>query len=267
MATWAKVRPKRIRIITMDVTGTIVSFRGSLHEHYLGEASKVGINVNVDSKTINEAFKRAYDETSKMYPCFGGDFLSAKQWWRECVLKSFKLCGIEMTQSQENQLFQRIYSVFGSNAAYEAFDDAMPFLRWAQRNGIICGVLSNADERYGDAILPMLGFTHDDLQFQVFSKDIKTEKPDAPIFLAAMEQGAGFFPPGAEACLPSEVLHIGNDFRKDFEGARRMGIHSLLLDRYGEAELADEWKRRGAPVLTDLMDVVEFLGRSNCTLG
>jgi FMN phosphatase YigB (HAD superfamily) len=62
-------------------------------------------------------------------------------------------------------------------------------------------------------------------------------------------------------------LHIGNDFNKDFEGARLFGEHAVLLNRYGEHELASEWRRRGAPVFLDLLDVVEFLGRSNCQLG
>jgi hypothetical protein len=42
MGTWPKVRPKRVRVITMDVTGTLLSFRGTLEEHYLGAAEKCG---------------------------------------------------------------------------------------------------------------------------------------------------------------------------------------------------------------------------------
>lgn len=41
--TWPKVRPRRIRAITMDVTGTLVSFRGTLEDHYLGSARKCGV--------------------------------------------------------------------------------------------------------------------------------------------------------------------------------------------------------------------------------
>ena len=37
-----------------------------------------------------------------------------------------------------------------------AFPDAIPFLKWCHRRGIATGVTSNADERYGDSILPML---------------------------------------------------------------------------------------------------------------
>jgi putative hydrolase of the HAD superfamily len=131
----------------------------------------------------------------------------------------------------------------------------------------------------GDSILPMLGLTHDELQFQCFSKDHGLEKPDSRFFLAALkeaEESLSLFSPSEEETrrlkvtdplLPSQVLHVGNDYVKDFEGARRAGMHAVLLDRYDEAELAEEWRRRGAIVLKDLMDVVEFLGRSNCELG
>lgn len=269
MGTWTKLRPKRIRMITMDVTGTIVSFRGSLEEHYLGAARKCGVH-NVDASKFNDAFHQAYKETSTHFPCFGGSKLTAKEWWRECVSKSFRLAGYEMDEHTEAMIFNRIYSTFGSNAAYEIFPDALPFLWWAKRHGLVCGVLSNADERYGDSILPMLGLTHDELQFQCFSKDLKLEKPDARVFMAAIKHGEPFLTDHQleqPVCDPSEVLHIGNDFHKDFEGARRVGIHAVLLDRYGEDELAGEWRRRGAPVFTDLLDVIEFLGRSDCLLG
>lgn len=76
----------------MDVTGTIVSFRGTLEDHYLGAARKCGIH-DVDGSKINEAFGRAYKETSDRFPCFGGDEITAKLWWRECVIKSFRLAG------------------------------------------------------------------------------------------------------------------------------------------------------------------------------
>jgi putative hydrolase of the HAD superfamily len=266
MGTWTKIRPKRLKVITMDVTGTVVSFRGTLEEHYLGAAARCGVS-EVNATKINKAFARAYRETSEQYPCFGGDTITAKEWWRETVVKSFRYAGCEDLDSQtEDMIFQRIYSTFGSNAAYEIFPDAQPFLHWARRHGLVCGVLSNADERYGDSILPMLGLTHDDLQFQIYSKDVKMEKPDARVFMAAMNAGRSFLPTPQDVD-PSHILHIGNHFQKDFEGARAAGMHSVLLDRYGENDLANEWRRRGAPVFKDLLDVVEFLGRSGCELG
>lgn len=213
------------------------------------------------------------------YPCFGHNDISGKEWWRHCVLRSFELAGATMTESQKDHVFQRIYSIFGSQAAYERFDDALPFLHWAARHKIACGLLSNADERYGDSILPMLGLTHDELQFQCFSKDHGIEKPDPRFFMAAIQSAEDALYEFAanedeiadakkkDPLLPSQCLHVGNDYVKDFEGARRAGMHAVLLDRYDEPELAEEWRRRGAIVLKDLMDIVEFLGRTNCELG
>lgn len=135
MGNWTKVRPKRIRMITFDVTGTIVSFRGSLEEHYLGAAAKYGVT-DVDAKNFAKAFSKAYKETCMFHPCFGGDEMTAKEWWRECVIKSFQYAGANNMDDKTAELvFQRIYSTFGSINAYEIFPDALPFLNWARRHG------------------------------------------------------------------------------------------------------------------------------------
>lgn len=256
----------------MDVTGTMVSFSGALADHYGDAARRCGVihglDDAIDSGRIEDAFKVAYDETSDRYPCFGGKSTTAKEWWRICVMRSFELAGVEMSSGEEERVFQRVYSVFGSHAPYAAFPDAMPFLRWARRNGIVCGVLSNADERYGDSILPMLNLI-DGLSFLCFSKELGVEKPDPRSFNAILDSAQPWlhYDVEREPLLPSDVLHIGNDFSKDFVGARQSGMHAVLLDRYKEKENAEEWRRRGAPVFRDLCDVVEFLGRSNCKLG
>lgn len=54
-------------------------------------------------------------------------------------------------------MFKRIYSSFGSSAPYSIFPDSRPFLRWARHQGIIVGIVSNAEYRYQDVILPSLG--------------------------------------------------------------------------------------------------------------
>lgn len=113
----------------------------------------------------------------------------------------------------------------------------------------------------------MLGLSPDELQFQCFSKTYGLEKPDPRFFREALNVAEATCSDTSTPLLPSEMLHIGNDYIKDFEAARLSGMHGLLLNRYNEASLAEEWKRRGATVHTDLMDVVAFLGRSNCRLG
>jgi len=232
----------------------------------LGSAQKIGIQL-YPNVPIGKAFNKAYREMCTRYPCFGGNVLPAKEWWKLTVLRSFELANITLTTEQQEAVFSRIYSRFGSLGAYEKFEDTLPFLHWVGRLNVRCGVLSNADERYGDSILPMLGVTHDELHFQLFSKDLGFEKPDPRCFAAVIKEGERMNHDREDPLLPGHCLHIGNDYTKDFEGARRAGMHAILLDRYDEEELAQEWKRRGALVFKDLMDVVLWLGQSGCKFG
>lgn len=211
LGMFPKVRPKRVRVITCDVTGTLVSFRGTLEEHYLGSAEKCGVELEPDVP-IGSAFNKAYQEVCQLHPCFGGSNISGKDWWKLCVSKSFEYAGVDnMTEEQKERVFQRIFSAFGSLRAYEKFSDTLPFLRFAARNHIVCGVLSNADERYRDSILPMLGVTDDELHFQCFSKDVEIEKPDPRFFAAAMKAAEYHLPNSqSDPLKPSECLHIGN---------------------------------------------------------
>ena len=56
------------------------------------------------------------------------------------------------------------------------------------------------------------------------------------------------------------VLHIGNDFDKDYIGATNAGFQAVLIDRFKNGE-GEEWAQNGAPVFSDLIDVVEYFAR------
>jgi REG-2-like HAD superfamily hydrolase len=265
---------KRIRAISCDVTGTLVSFQGKIEDHYGNAARACGVELPPEQAALlPDAFKVAYKETSTKHPCFGNSTISSKEWWRICVRKSFDLVGCtSMKDDDQERVFQRVYSAFGGHGAYAAFPDAIPFLNWCHRRGIACGVISNADERYGDSILPMLGL-REAMQFLTFSKNVGYEKPHRKIFETALKEAEPWlcleksYALEADPLRPEEILHIGNDFQKDFVGATEAGFHAVLLDRFDETEVASEWRANGARVYKDLIDVVEFLGREQFELG
>jgi hypothetical protein len=62
--SWPKIRPLRIRVVTMDVTGTLVSFRGSLSQHYVKSAEKCGVRLPPGMQ-FDAAFKAAYKDISQ----------------------------------------------------------------------------------------------------------------------------------------------------------------------------------------------------------
>mmetsp|Transcript_35948 Transcript_35948/g.50325 ORF Transcript_35948/g.50325 Transcript_35948/m.50325 type:complete len:194 (-) Transcript_35948:146-727(-) len=181
--------------------------------------------------------------------------MTSKDWWKICVRRSFELAGQAVPSDQFDRLFQRIYSLFGSPRIYEAFEDVIPFLTWAKRRGIVVGVVSNSDERYVDGVLPMLDIAPD-LDFMIVSKKVGFEKPKPDIFKAAITSARQF--PGLQDLRPEQVLHIGDNYIKDYCGATDFGFRGLLMDRYADFEL-DDLKAKSVPVVHDFLDVVESI--------
>ena len=108
---------RRIRVISCDVTGTLVSFLGKIEENYGKAAHICGVELPPHQiESIGKCFNKAYKETSISHPCFGNHMISAKDWWRRCVNRSFELVGTDLSASEQEMVFQRIYSKFGIHA-------------------------------------------------------------------------------------------------------------------------------------------------------
>lgn len=241
----------KLRCITVDVTGTLLAYKGELGDYYCMAAKSVGLPCP-DYKRMHEGFKTAYTDMAKRYPCFGhAAKIPNVDWWRECVKNSFIKAGYNYDDETFETVFRRIYSTFGSSAPYTIFPDSQPFMRWARQRGLIVGIVSNAEFRYQDVILPALGLKQgSEWDFGVFSGCVGVEKPNPRIYEIALEM--------AGKVAPEEALHIGDSIRKDYVPARSVGMHALLLDRFKTAD-AEEWRRSGAQVLPDLVAAQEWL--------
>lgn len=79
----------KLRCVTVDVTGTLMAYKGELGDYYCMAAKSVGLPCP-DYKRMHEGFKLAYKDMAKNYPCFG---FAAKMpnivWWKTCVRDSF----------------------------------------------------------------------------------------------------------------------------------------------------------------------------------
>ncbi|KAJ4810778.1 Haloacid dehalogenase-like hydrolase domain-containing protein 3 [Rhynchospora pubera] len=241
----------KLKCITFDVTGTLIAYKGELGDYYCMAAKAAG-KPCPDYKRMHEGFKTAYTDMAKKYPCFG---FAAKipniEWWRTCVKDSFIRAGYEYDDETFENIFKRIYASFGSSAPYSVFPDAQPFMRWLRQKGVTVGIVSNAEYRYKDVILPALGLNKgSEWDFGVFSGVVGIEKPDKKIYEIALEMAGNV--------TPEETLHIGDSFRKDYLPARAVGMHAALLDRFKTLE-AQKWSEEGAPVFPDLVSVQEWL--------
>ncbi|KAK1260116.1 hypothetical protein QJS04_geneDACA020329 [Acorus gramineus] len=241
----------RLRCITLDVTGTLIAYKGELGDYYCMAAKAVGLPCP-DYKRMHEGFKVAYTDMAKSYPCFGhSEKMPNIDWWRSCVKDSFVKAGYDYDDETFEKVFKRIYSTFGSSAPYTIFSDSQPFMRWAREKGLLVGLVSNAEYRYQDVILPSLGLNKgSEWDFGVLSGLVGVEKPNPKIYEIALEKAGNI--------APCEALHIGDSFRKDYLPAKSVGMQALLLDRFKTPD-AEAWRDSGAPVFPDLLAVQHWL--------
>lgn len=241
----------KLRCITVDVTGTLIAYKGELGDYYCMAAKAAG-QPCPDYKRMHEGFKLAYKDMAKNYPCFGH---AAKMpnivWWKTCVRDSFVRAGYDYDEETFEKIFRRIYSTFGSSAPYSLFSDSQAFLHWLRKSGVTVGIVSNAEYRYKDVILPALGLNQgSEWDFGVFSGIEGVEKPDPKIYQIALEKAGNI--------APEEALHIGDSYRKDYIPAKSIGMDALILDRFKTPD-AEDWRKSGAPVLDDLAAAKEWL--------
>ncbi|XP_042470808.1 haloacid dehalogenase-like hydrolase domain-containing protein 3 [Zingiber officinale] len=240
-----------LQCITIDVTGTLIAYKGELGDYYCMAAKSVGLP-SPDYKRMHQSFKAAYSATAKQYPCFGhATKMENIDWWRLCVHDSFIRAGYEYDNETLEKVFWRIYSSFGSSAPYSIFPDSQPFLRWARKKGLKVGIVSNESYRYQDVILPAMGLNQgSEWDFSVFSGIVGVEKPDPRIYEIALEKAGNI--------APEKALHIGDSIRKDYIPSQSTGMHAMLLDRFKTPD-AESWRQTGALVLPDLVAAHKWL--------
>ena len=136
------------------------------------------------------------------------------------------------------------------------------------------GVITNSDDRV-PSVLSSLGLEvsprrygltvdnldphsemEDDIDFVVMSYDVGYEKPSRDVFDGAKQLvRSNWGNPDHE----DRFIHIGDDLRKDLEGAERAGWESVLLDRDGIHKVYGSQKARALSVIRNLRELIPYL--------
>ncbi len=128
--------------------------------------------------------------------------------------------GVEVTKELLLKIIKKMQQLY-KGITFALFDDVLPILKTLKEQNIILGSLSNIDKDIAP-IRRKLGL-EPYLDFMITSGEIGVDKPEAPIFLAALKQA------GVKA---SEAIHVGDQYKLDVVGARRVGITPILIDRH-----------------------------------
>jgi putative hydrolase of the HAD superfamily len=147
--------------------------------------------------------------------------------------------------------FRRIEDAFARRSAWYVYPDVLPALDALNGAGIRLCVISNFVWGAPELIHDLELARH--FEALVISARVGFQKPNPGIFRHALEQ---------MRVAPERAMHVGDSYRADVLGARRLGIRAALIARGTDdpARLRDEHSDPDLVVLNDLFDLLDVLG-------
>ena len=192
--------------------------RGSPAIQYAFVAGQHGLNVDVSH--LERVYKKEWKNMKVQYPNYGlNQGLVSKEWWLDFVERVFCSAGFASENHKLSQIAQSLYVHYLKPTTWQEVPEARSVLKNLRKNGLHLAVISNFDERLEDVLQSMDLLKYFD--FLVTSVEAKHEKPAPEIFRYTLNKA------GVES---SEAAHVGDDVYTDYYGARRVGMHSFLLN-------------------------------------
>ncbi|NXL89434.1 HDHD3 protein, partial [Alectura lathami] len=234
----------RLRLLTWDVKDTLLRLRQPVGESYWAEAQAHGVRVQPEALT--RSFREAYGAQSRRFPNYGcSQGLSSRQWWLDVVKQTFRLSGVH-EDAVLSLIAENLYRDYCSAHNWELMPGASETLSRCCQRGFHMGVVSNFDNRL-ENILAQCNLRHH-FDFVLTSEDAGIAKPDRRIFEKALRLGR---------VLPEQAAHVGDDYAKDYQAAREVGMHSFLLHTAGRGMQPEVPPGHILPTLSHLLAVVE----------
>ncbi|XP_068215203.1 rhythmically expressed gene 2 protein-like [Palaemon carinicauda] len=209
-----------LRLVTLDVTNTLLKFSRPPGEQYAAIGQLYGLNAN--PKKLSEAFRIIFKKHEKEVPFYGASSIGWQNWWLNVVADTFRKADCPADDDTLKKVGYHLNKHFSHGGAYELIDGSIPLLTRLQSKSLKIGAVSNFDERL-DSILIQLGIKHY-FDFVLTSYSLNCAKPDPKIFNKALELAGN-------KIKPSEALHIGDDIHCDYLGARECGWQSILVSK------------------------------------
>lgn len=197
-----------IRVVLLDVAGTLMTPYPSIGRIYADVAARHGIAASPDelARRFRDEWKSRDADASPM----------DRVWWGRLVRGVFAAYSIP----DRDALFDDLYRDFARADRWRIYEDVRPTLERLRGRGLRLAVASNWDERLPHLLADTSLAPFFDAQFVSFSLGVS--KPDPRFFEAALRH---FEAP------PQAAVHAGDDPVKDLAGARRAGLHAYFVDR------------------------------------
>lgn len=220
----------RYKLVTFDVTNTLLKFRVPPVQQYLKTAKEYG--VIVEEERLAPAFKHQWKLLNDDHPCFGCTTgLNSKQWWTKFVIGTFTDAGYKSKDKELIPVAHHLFKLFSTSLCWAVSEGSQDLLTKLKQHKVKMGVVSNFDERL-EKILTEMSLRHF-FDFVVCSYVAQCGKPDPQIFDLAL------------SCCDcpvkaKEAIHVGDNIDLDYIAARKAGWQSILIQKGNTGEIRSE---------------------------
>ncbi|XP_037072337.1 haloacid dehalogenase-like hydrolase domain-containing protein 3 [Pollicipes pollicipes] len=206
------------RLVTFDVTNTLLRLRVSPGTHYAAVAAEHGLHLSAAEADC--AFRRHFGALNVEWPNFGRGLAGGwRVWWSTLVERvvADAVVGPPPTAAAGAPLADRLLRDYAGAACWRAADGAAPLLASLRRRGRRLGVVSNFDPRL-HVLLDQLRL-REYFDFVIAAHEHPFCKPDGRIFELARRTAGD-----VEHCT-----HVGDSVEMDYRAARAAGWRALLV--------------------------------------
>jgi HAD superfamily hydrolase (TIGR01549 family) len=232
-----------IKAVFFDWFNTLAHYYPPREELERQTLSVLGYNISpqVVSRGLYLADKNFYEENARL-PIRQRNPEEQLKIYSGFQMMVLREAGIKPAQDLVMKMMNRMLEL-NATMKFILYDDVLPALKTIKAAKLTVGLLTNLQNEI-NSMCNELGIDSL-LDFTVTSGEVGADKPQAPIFLKAMELAK---------VKPSEAVHVGDQYVNDVKGAQALGIGAILLDRDNlYPEVAD------CPRIKSLVEVANFL--------
>jgi putative hydrolase of the HAD superfamily len=205
------------KAITFDAVGTLFHLTKTVGDHYAYVGREVGLDL--DAQELERAFHTAWKKMPQRAAIDGPRENDDKGWWRELVDLVLDQVAPSLSELDRDNFFEITYEHFAEAGVWKLYPEVPGVLEQLQPRFQLA-VISNFDGRLR-LILEHLGISKF-FRHVFVSSELGADKPAPEIYQSALQ----FID-----LKPNEVLHVGDDPKRDWEGASTAGLLIFRLDR------------------------------------
>jgi len=235
--------PNGIRAVFFDLDGTLRFSRPAGRVYFMDTAASLGVPTSRDQRVLVCRWENYYFANSPDLQKDNLDHPDSDDFWLNYSRR--QLIAMSCSEEQAVRLAPVIHQHMNENYRPEPWVDPATrgILAELKAAGYLLGVVSNRDQPFSEE-LRKLGL-EEFFSVTVSGGEAGSKKPEAAIFHYTLAK---------TGTAPGETMYIGDNFFADVIGARRAGIHPVLLDTDGI------FHQPGCPSIKSLTEIPGLLG-------